>query len=74
MEEIDNGLQKKLNEIKTNVSKSQTDLEMTFTRSNGEISGRLTRLDEKVEKVQTWDFIELKIKEAIEGLQKELGD
>lgn len=74
MEEIDNGLQKKLNEIKTNVSKSQTDLEMTFTRSNGEISGRLTRLDEKVEKVQTWEFIELKIKEAIEGLQKELGD
>ena len=47
---------------------------MNLSRSNAEISGRLTRLDEKVDKVQTWEFVELKIKEAFDELKKELTE
>ena len=71
---MDAGTQKKLNEIKTSVFKSQGELEMNMTRQNGEISGRLTRLDAKVDKVQTWEYVEMKIKEGLDELKKELND
>ena len=60
--------------MKVQMTRNQDQNESMIQRNSIEINGRLTRLDDKVDKVQTWEYVEMKIKEAKEEVRNELTE